>query len=484
MLFTLGACSKADETPLEISTTTPAKTRTPYATRTRSPVPSGLPTSTPTRTSRPTAATPSAIRASEEDLRGVRVVFWHAWTGELGEVMEEIIGEFNRTNRWGITVETHGLGGFGALEDAFTAARQEGKELPHLLSGYNYQALHWDVGGQVLADLAPYVNDRSLGFSAAEAGDFYTVFWEQDSAGVNTPAGRVDKRLGIPLHRSAQVLYYNRTWAEELGYDDVPDSPFDFRMQVCASAKVLGSAPGETLNGGWMITPEASTLLGWFYAYGGEIVDPQGNGYRFNSEETRWALDFLHSLVDDSCAWIGTGLEAAQAFAARSALIYAGSMAGLEVQEDAMRQADNNDKWTVIAFPSVNGEATIPTYGPTLILTKSAPEQELAAWLALKWLVSPENQAIWVRASSYYPTRASTLDFLDSALTSDEHWSAAIDLLPYVRAEPVYASWRVMRWSLSDAMVELFSPEFETEEIPALLVRLDAVAEEIHTQVR
>jgi ABC-type glycerol-3-phosphate transport system substrate-binding protein len=159
-------------------------------------------------------------------------------------------------------------------------------------------------------------------------------------------------------------------------------------------------------------------------------------------------------------------------------------MAGLEVQEAAMRQADNNDKWTVIAFPSANGEATIPAYGPTLILTKSTPEQELAAWLVLKWLVSPENQAAWVRASSYYPTRASTLDFLDSSLTSDEHWSAAIDLLPYVRAEPVYASWRVMRWSLSDAMVELFSPEFETEEIPALLVRLDAVAEEIHTQVR
>lgn len=195
-------------------------------------------------------------------------------------------------------------------------------------------------------------------------------------------------------------------------------------------------------------------------------------------------MDFLHGLVDDECAWIGEGLEIVETFAARGALLYAGSMAGLEAQEAAMRLAGNNDEWTVIAFPSANGGATIPTYGPTLIITKSTPEQELAAWLALKWLVSPENQANWVRASHYYPTRESTLDFLDSALTNNEKWSAAIDLLPYARAEPVYASWRVMRWSLSDAMVELFSPEFESEEIPALLVRLDAVAEEIHTQVR
>jgi multiple sugar transport system substrate-binding protein len=481
----LVACSRADST-LQVETQAdPDATRTPYATRTRSPV-SGAVTGTPTmKVTQSPAVTPKEIRASEEDLRGVRIVFWHAWAGDLEEVLKGIVVEFNRINRWGITVDTRSYDGFGSLGDAFILARQEGEELPHLLSGFNYQALQWDVGGQILVDLTTFVNDPTLGFSAQEVRDFQTVFWSQDVVMVNTSAGRIEKRLGIPLHSSAQVLYYNRTWAEELGYDEVPDSPDNLRVQACAASDGLEeAATNEDERGGWMLTTEAPTLLGWIYAYGGDVNNPQGNGYRFDTEEAARALEFLRGMVDSGCAWVGESLQATGVFAARGALLYAGSMAGLEAQEAAMREAANDDEWTVMAFPAENGGPVIAASGPALVVTRSTPEEELAAWLLIKWLVSPQNQADWVRASGYYPARESTLDLLETKLTSDEHWAAAMDLLPYVYAEPGYASWRVMRWALGDAMSELFSLEFDSEEIPALLKRLDAVAEEIHTQVR
>jgi ABC-type glycerol-3-phosphate transport system substrate-binding protein len=414
----------------------------------------------------------------------VQIVFWHAWTGELEDALEGIITEFNRTNHWGITVDTRSYGGLGALGDAFLAARQEGEELPDLLSGLNYQALQWDVGGQILVDLAPYVNDASLGFSTEEVSDFLPIFWSQDVVLVNTPAGRIEKRLGIPLHSSAQVLYYNRSWAEELGFDELPDSPFNLRVQACASAKDLEATAEEQARGGWMLTMEAPTLLGWIYAYGGEVVDPQGNGYHFDTEEAARALEFVRGMVDSGCAWLGDPLQAAQVFAERGALLYAGSTADLEVQKAAMRQAENQDEWTVVAFPSVNGAPVITTSGPALVVVQSTLEKELAAWLLIQWIASPQNQANWVRASGYFPTRLSTLDFLETSLTGDEHWSAAVELLPYARAEPGYASWRVMRWTLGDVMDELLSADFAVGEIPDLLKRLDAVAEEIHTQVR
>jgi ABC-type glycerol-3-phosphate transport system substrate-binding protein len=414
----------------------------------------------------------------------VQIVFWHAWTGELEDALEGIITEFNRTNRWGITVDTRSYGGLGALGDAFLAARQEGEELPDLLSGLNYQALQWDVGGQILVDLAPYVNDASLGFSTEEVSDFLPIFWSQDVVLVNTPAGRIEKRLGIPLHSSAQVLYYNRSWAEELGFDELPDSPFNLRVQACASAQDLEATAEEQARGGWMLTMEAPTLLGWIYAYGGEVVDPQGNGYHFDTEEAARALEFVRGMVDSGCAWLGDPPKAAQVFAERGALLYAGSTADLELQEAAMRQAENQDEWTVMAFPSANGGPVITTSGPVLVVAQSTLEKELAAWLLIQWIASPQNQANWVRASGYFPTRLSTLDFLETSLTGDEHWSAAVELLPYARAEPGYASWRVMRWTLGDVMDELLSADFAVGEIPDLLKRLDAVAEEIHTQVR
>jgi multiple sugar transport system substrate-binding protein len=483
-LMMLSACSRVEGT-LQMSTqAVTSGTRTPYATRTRASV-SRVATDTPaTRTPRSPAVTPKGIRASEEDLRGVRIEFWHAWEGELEEILEDIVAEFNRTNQWGITVDARAYNGLGALGDAFASARQEGGKIPDLLSGFNYQAIQWDIGGKILVDLTPYVNDPVLGFSAEEINDFQPVFWSQDMVVVNSTVGRIEKRLGIPLHSSAQVLYYNLTWAEELGYVELPNSLSDFRVQACAASDGLEASTNEMEHGGWMITPEATTLLGWIYAYGGEVDNPQENGYRFNTEQAARAFAFLRSMVDSGCAWVGADLQAADVFAVRGALVYAGSMAGLEAQEAAMRQADNGDEWTVMAFPAANGKPAIVSSAPTLVVTQSTPENELAAWLLIKWLVSPQNQAAWVRASGYYPTRASTLDLMGTKLTSDEHWSAAVALLPHAHAEPGYASWRVMRWALSDAMKELLSPEFDPGEIPALLVRLDAVAEEIHTQVR
>jgi ABC-type glycerol-3-phosphate transport system substrate-binding protein len=427
--------------------------------------------------------TPAGIRASEQDLSDVRILFWHAWGGELEDTLEEIIAEFNRTNQWGITVDTRSYKGVGALGDAFLLARQEGEELPDLLSGFNYQALQWDVGGQVLVDLTTFVNDTALGFSSEEVADFQPVFWSQDVGMVNTPSGRIEKRLGIPLHSSAQVLYYNLTWAEELGYVELPDSPFNLRVQACASARSMETTEDAEASGGLMLTMEAPTLLGWIYAYGGDVLAPQGNGYRFDTEEAARALEFLRGMFDSGCAWVGESLQAAQTFAERGALLYPGSTADLQVQESAMRQAENDDEWTVMAFPSANGAPVITTSGPALSVTQSTPEEELAAWLLIKWLVSPQNQAKWVRASGYYPTRTSTLEFLETDLAGDEHWSAAVELLPTMQAEPGYASWRVVRWALGDVMQELLSPEFEIGN-PGPAGPAGCSSGEIHTQVR
>ena len=144
--------------------------------------PARAPTSTATRTPIPTITAPvSTLDVQSEDLSGLAITFWHPWGGAQGALLQDILDEFNRTNRWDITVEVTAFEGLDRLEDAVDAALIAGN-LPDLLAAYNYQALHWDASGTVLVDLNEYAGDPAWGLSADEQADFLPAFWNQDIA--------------------------------------------------------------------------------------------------------------------------------------------------------------------------------------------------------------------------------------------------------------------------------------------------------------
>ena len=135
-----------------------------------------------------------------------------------------------------------------------------------------------------------------------------------------------------------------------------------------------------------------------------------------------------------------------------------GSLFDIPAQQEAFSQAGSTDEWAVIPFPSRN-QAVVDTYGPSLLITRSTPAQQLAAWLVVKWLVYPPNQTEWVSELETYPTRQSTLSYLDETSNHNPQWTQALSLLPVARSEPSLASWSVMRWALNDAMAQLIDPK-------------------------
>ena len=80
----------------------------------------------------------------------------------------------------------------------------------------------------------------------------------------------------------------------------------------------------------------------------------------------------------------------------------------------------------MIPFPTADGAANVVAYGPSLIIPQTNRLQQLAAWTLLEWLVYPPNQARWVQAVGAYPTRFSTTDLLESAISADPAWAAGI----------------------------------------------------------
>jgi multiple sugar transport system substrate-binding protein/sn-glycerol 3-phosphate transport system substrate-binding protein len=466
VLPVLSACQQglpeATATPSEAATRTPAPTH--------SPVPATVSTITPSE-----AAPISQINLLPEDLRGTIIHFWHPWTGAAGQLMHSLVDEFNLTNEWGIVVVPVAQAGLDGIDDQLALARFTG-ETPDLVVGYMHQLLEWDQA-QPLTDLQAYVNDPVWGLSTQEQADFTPAFWEQDFI-----EGR---RLGVPLQRSAQVLYYNTSWAQALGFSVPPVTPDMFRQQVCEAAWVNRS-DAELENdgtGGWIVSTNYAAALSWIYAFGGDVVAPPGPGqevYQFNTPPMDRAFAFLRGLYDESCAWLSESAYPEAEFADRLGLVSTGSVMDIPYQAQAFRQAGNTDQWRVIAYPTTENASAINAYGASLAILPSSPEEQLAAWQLIRWLLDPVNHARFVEASGSFPIRESELAHLEDYRKRYPQWDQALELIPGARPEPTVSSWGQVRLALSDAFTQLFRSYFSIDQIPTLLDYLDRTAADLH----
>jgi ABC-type glycerol-3-phosphate transport system substrate-binding protein len=408
-----------------------------------------------------------------EDLQGVKIVFWHIWAWESGEALQTLADEFNITNEYGLRIQTVIHERYSDLNRSLDEAWSS-DERPHLVVGFTNQLNRWATRPDSISDLQPYIADPVWGYSPEEVADFYPAIWEQDLL-----AG---KRLGLPAQRTMQVLFYNETWAEELGFTEPPATIEAFTEQACAAAGTYFSDEDPTNDGlgGWVIDTSTTTLLGWIAAFGGEVETPQG--YQFGEGEVTEALAFIKDLYDRGCAWLSANRYPNAELAARQSLFISSSLSGLPFQQEAFDQVSSEDKWTVLPFPSRNGQPVVPLTGPSFAMIKTTPAEQLGTWLFLKWVLEPGRQARWVTASGHLPSRASARTALESYESAHPQWASALALLPYSQIEPRHASWGVVRWALSDAGEQIYRLGLTLDQIPALQEELDQTAVELHAQ--
>lgn len=411
------------------------------------------------------------------DLKGTTVEYWHVWSGEAGQLMEEMVDEFNQTNPWGVRLEAAYIGNFDALNEQVLNAITEG-EPPDLVVAFDYQASGWDAQDEITVGLEDYIYDPIWGWDEAEQADILPAFWQ--------PEDRKEKIIGFPFQRSGELLYYNTTWANELGFRSPPATTAQFRTQACAAARANqgDDDPQNDSTGGWVISTDYSTVTGWLYAFGSPITRPDGNGYRLNTPEVEQALGFLRELYEQKCAWLPEDRSPEEAFARREGLFSAGSLMDIPFQQAALSSLDSDDEWTVIPFPASDGERAISVYGPSMVILESTPEKQLASWLFIQWLTSTENQVRWAQTTAAYPLRASALEQLQVSTDLAPQWHAAVDMLEYAVPEPNLRSWETVRWALSDAATQLFRWYFTMEQLPDTVKLLDQTAAELNNRSR
>jgi multiple sugar transport system substrate-binding protein len=478
VLFTaiLAATGCEGFNPVDLTPQPPATaTADSNATPTDPPSPT-LVRTTPASTNTPVPTPTSAVLVDPISLKGVNLSFWvpqfEDWMpGTASSVIQDLVDEFNRENEWGIKVHTNYFENYEDLYDVIQSAYQA--EVPDLLMGYTFQSTLLDREIRPLVDLDFFINDPVWGLLEGEQ-DFYPPFWNGEVV--------EGKRYAIPFYRLAQVLYYNLTWGQELGFERPPGNIEQFQEQVCAAAAQVDEKPEG--RGGWAVSTGAPSTLSWIYAFGGEIVQDSGLVYKFYNPQSLDAFTFVSGLHSQGCAWLDNDRPVGEIFAARNALVVSGSLVSIPFIRTAMIQVGNEDEWTVLAFPAIERYPGVVAYGPSLSILETTDEKELAGWLFIRWLVEPQNQARLVQVSGAFPTRSSALEHLADYGNNNPHWVESQKLLENIRSEPADPSWNIVRWVVSDAAAFLFSPFFDAAEVEHLLEELDLTVTELQYRRR
>jgi ABC-type glycerol-3-phosphate transport system substrate-binding protein len=342
-----------------------------------------------------------------------------------------------------------------------------GGNLPDMVMAYPYQYRAWHAAGLVV-DMTLYLADDQYGLPAEMQENMYPVFWSKDILG--------EQRLAFPAWHSGTMVFYNQSWAEELGFSEPPSTPAAFKNQACTAAAANGD-----FTGGWMINTTPPVALGWLFAFGVEVEASLG-GYALNTSQTHQAMEFLYSLKKDLCAWKPGTPFPNEAFAARRGLFYTTSILSIPSMQDAFDIAENEDHWVPIPFPGYAGEPVIPVYGPSYVMLVSSEAEQLAVWIFTTYLGELENQTAIAAATGTFPASRGAVELLVEEGDMSDQWQAAAALLDYGKMEPRYASWRVVRYTLQDIIFDIFRDSYDPDTLEQLLEILQATAKELHLE--
>lgn len=397
------------------------------------------------------------------DPRGQKVTFWYQHSEEREKALQALIEKFNRTNEYGIEVAGEYAGSHDDIYGKMLV-RMQGGALPQLVVAYRYQAQDYYRHGGVV-DLAPYMNSPKWGLNGDVRADYFQEFIDQDRIkGV---------QVAFLPSRSMEVLYYNVDWLQELGYDTPPRTWNEF-AEVCrlAAERPFSKATENGKSVGLAINLDASRLAAMVFSRGGDFIDEDGSTYTLDTPQVKESLAMLRDLVEAGAAEVmEEQTDIRHAFSAGRALFVMRSSSGMPLYRSDV-EAGAGFVWNVAPVPYDVDQPVLNVYGASLAVCKTTPEQQLAAWLFIKWFTEPAQQAEWSRQSSYFPVRRSTARDIAS------YFRISYDLLDLGKPEPWVVGYGSVRQMIEKAMKEAL----EGGDLEQILGDLEAQANRTLTQ--
>ncbi len=402
---------------------------------------------------------------------GEQVAFWHPYSRSRGHAMQKVVEEFNTNNVWNIVIEAQFQGFYSDIYQKMLKSIGSG-DAPGLVVAYQNQAAVYQLF-DALVDIDQYAHDHEWGLSQTELDDYFPSILQAD---LSEQFGGM--RLGFPIGRSVEVMYYNLDWLQEMGYDGPPTMWEQFREMACKAVQhPFSGGPANETPVGYEINTDASRFASMVFSRGGDLINTDMSAYTLNTPQSRDTLAFMRQLYQDGCASLVSERYGDQTdFTIGQTLFTIGSSSALPYYNLGVNDGAQF-QWSVAALPHTTSNPVVDIYGASVSIPKTTTEEQLGAWVFLKWFTQPEQQAAWARVTNYFPVRRSAADALSDYFIENPAYAKAFDLLPYGKSEPPVACYDTVRTKISEA----YGVILDGADMEATLARLEQEANDTLT---
>ena len=344
----------------------------------------------------------------------VTIVFYHTMGAKLAGVLDLYIAEFNKLYP-NIHIVASNVGSYDDCRDQISTEITVGNQpniaycYPDHVALYNLAQAVVTLDELIASDIEVTCADGTtdiIGLTDAQISDFIEGYYNE---GKQFGDGLM---YSMPLSKSTEVLYYNKTFFDEHGLT-VPTT-WEEMEAVCAKIKEIDpeSIPlGYDSEANWFITMTEQ--------YGSPYTSAEGDHFLFDDPQN-------HAFVKMFNGWYQKGyVTTKELYGAYTSGLFTtttgtrsymsiGSSAGANYQRP-VANADGSYPFEVgiATIPQVNPDAPkVISQGPSVcIFAKENPMEVVASWLFVKFLTTNvEFQAEFAMASGYVPVLKSVGD--------------------------------------------------------------------------
>ncbi len=378
---------------------------------------------------------------SAQTTGNVQIIFWHALGGPLGDALNQMVEEFNKTHE-GITVKAINMGNYQALSQKIMASIQAGTQ-PNISQVYE----SWTAGlaeGQALVDLSQMI-DKDPEFKKT-LDDIYPVFLQS-----NTLDGKI---LSFPFNKSVRAMFYNKDlfFQNKLDPNKPPVTWSDF--QTMAKKLTLDKNNDKKTDVyGTTITVSAWQFENLLLQAGGEIMNADNTKPLFNSPEGVRALNFMSDLLNkDKSTFLSSGFDGQNDFLAGKVAMLESSSVSLAF----LKKTGISFNLGICAIPVDKTKKSIISGTNVAIFKNKDPKVEAAAWEFIKWFTDTKQTAKFSSMTYYMPVRKSAMSesVLQTMIKENPGLETVYDQLNYATYEPQMSQWFEVRKFLEDQVIE------------------------------
>lgn len=342
----------------------------------------------------------------------VNIEFWHSMGSATGELVQEIVDEFNASQDE-VHVECIYQGDYTTAGTKLQAAAAGGNT-PHVVQVEITRVGMYASQGMLL-DLMPYAEkDEEFDLDGFYPGVMDFSYYE-------------GQLVSLPNGRSVPVMYYN---ADALKAAKIDKAPSTWEELRAASKAMTGDGVygyGAPLGDSWY-------YLALMLTAGGQIYNEEGNNIGFHDESGTKPLQLWLDMIEDGSLYIPDGDDYASNSALRNAFM--AGICTITMQSSAQYKslADNSDFEVGVAYiPKDETYAAIPGGSNLIAFAGKTEEENEATWKFIKYMCSGDVAGKYAAGTGYLPTSDAALNsaIYQERLAEYPYLDIAVEQLEY-----------------------------------------------------